>query len=293
MLSIDLFLIRPKNMTYPSPIIYNQFGIELINFDIPRGKIRFAIFDFDGTISLIREGWQDIMIPMMVEVLMDTPNHESLEEVQQIVRSYVANTTGKQTIYQMIRLAEEVKKRGGNPEEPLVYKAQYHDLLMDRICERLRLLREGRIEPDEMAVPGSLSALDQITQADITCFLASGTDEKYVLDEATLLGITPYFQGIYGAQDDYKNFSKRMVIQKIITENHLNGPELISFGDGFVEIEDTKSVGGVAIGLATDESRQTGIDPWKRERLIASGADVIMPDFIPFPKLWQFLMPEI
>lgn len=279
-------------MTYSSPNTLSQFGIELINTDTTRGKIRFAIFDFDGTISLIREGWQDIMIPMMVKILMDTPNHESLEDVQHIVRTYVANTTGKQTIYQMIRLAEEVEKRGGTPKEPLGYKEQYHDLLMVRISERLRGLREGSIEPIEMTVSGSLSALDQITQAGVTCFLASGTDEKYVLDEASLLGITPYFQGIYGAQDDYKNFSKRKVIQRIIKDNHLNGPELVSFGDGYVEIEDTKTVGGIAIGLATDESRRTGIDAWKRERLIASGADVIMPDFNPFPELWQYLMPE-
>ena len=280
-------------MKNQSTIPHNQFGIELINSDIPRGRIRFAILDFDGTISLIREGWQDIMIPMMVEILMTTPEHESFEEIQQIVRTFVANTTGKQTIYQMIRLAEEVEKRGGIPQAPLEYKAKYHHLLMDRIIERLRGLREGTIAPNEMAVPGSLTALHQITQSGVTCFLASGTDEKYVLDEASLLGITPYFQGIYGAQDNYENFSKRMVIQNIIKDNQLNGPELVAFGDGYVEIEDAKAVGGIAIGLATDEARRSGIDPWKRERLIASGADVIMPDFNPFPELWQYLMPEV
>lgn len=270
----------------------NQCDIELINADITFGQIRFAIFDFDGTISLIREGWQDIMIPMMVEILMSTPQHERLEEVQKIVRTYVANTTGKQTIYQMFRLAEEVEKRGGIAKDPLEYKEQYHELLMARIVERLQGLREGRIVPKDMAVPGSLNALDLITQAGVTCFLASGTDEKYVLDEAELLGITPYFQGIYGAQDDYENFSKRMVIQNIIQKNNLSGSELVAFGDGYVEIEDTKAVGGIAVGLATDEARRSGIDPWKRERLIASGADVIMPDFKPFPKLWLYLMPK-
>ena len=32
---------------------------------------RVALFDFDGTISVIRSGWMEIMIPMMVEILMD------------------------------------------------------------------------------------------------------------------------------------------------------------------------------------------------------------------------------
>jgi len=267
-------------------------SIEYINPDIHRGKIEFAIFDFDGTISLIREGWQQIMIPMMVEILMNTPHHESIEKIRDVVRHFVAKTTGKQTIYQMIRLVEEINKRGGIAKDPLVYKQQYHDLLMKRITNRLEGLRSGRLSPSEMCVPGALEALSQITKSGIRCFLASGTDENYVLDEADLLGITPYFKGIYGAQDDYQNFSKRMVIQKIIRENNLQGPELIAFGDGYVEIEDTKAAGGIAIGLATDEAERSGLDEWKRERLIASGADVIMPDFTPFPELWQFLMEE-
>lgn len=274
----------PQNLT--------RNNIEVINHTIPKGNIQFTIFDFDGTISLIREGWQQIMIPMMVEILMQTPDHESKVDVQEIVRTFVANTTGKQTIYQMIRLAEEVKQRGGQPEDPLIYKNLYHERLMDRIITRIEGLRQGHISPEEMVVPGALDAIRQLSDEGITCFLASGTDEKYVLDEAELLGITPYFSGIYGAQDDYKNFSKRMVIQKIIRENKLEGPELVSFGDGYVEIEDTKAVDGIAIGLATNEATRSGVDPWKRDRLIASGADIIMPDFRPFPELWAFLMEE-
>jgi phosphoglycolate phosphatase len=265
---------------------------EIINPSIPHGTVKFAIFDFDGTISLIREGWQQIMIPMMVEILMQTPNHEPQQEIEQVVRTYVANTTGKQTIYQMIRLAEEIKTRGGTPKEPLAYKDQYHDLLMARIIDRLDGLRNGRIQPVEMVVPGALDAVKQIHNAGIKCFLASGTDEKYVLDEAALLGMPPYFAGIYGALDDYKNFSKRMVIQRIIRENDLQGPELIAFGDGYVEIEDTKAVGGITVGMATDEANRSGVDAWKRDRLIASGADIIMPDFTHFSDLWQYLMQE-
>jgi phosphoglycolate phosphatase-like HAD superfamily hydrolase len=267
-------------------------NIEILNTSIEKGRIRFAIFDFDGTISLIREGWQQIMVPMMIEILMATPEHEDRKGVEKVVRTFVANTTGKQTIYQMIRLAEEIEKRGGEPQEPLAYKNRYHDLLMDRIRHRLEGLRAGKLTPEELTVPGALDALRAITTAGVRCFLASGTDEKYVLDEANLLGITPYFRGIYGALDDYKNFSKRMVIQRIIKENHLSGPELVAFGDGYVEIEDTKAAGGIAIGLATDEAGRAGVDEWKRDRLIASGADVILADFRPFPDLWRFLMME-
>ena len=270
----------------------NNSNIEIINPNITRGKIKFAIFDFDGTISLIREGWQQIMIPMMVDILMQTPAHESRSEIENIVRTYVANTTGKQTIYQMIRLTEEIEKRGGIPLDPLEYKNRYHDLLMRRIIKRLEGLRSGELQPDEWAVPGASDMLDALDQYAVTCFLASGTDEKYVLDEADLLCVSDYFSGIYGALDDYQNYSKKMIIQKIIEDNQLSGPELIAFGDGYVEIEDTKAIRGIAVGVATNEAERQGIDEWKRERLISSGADFIIPDFRQYQTLLDYLMME-
>jgi len=268
---------------------FKSSDIEIINPKFLRGKIKFAIFDFDGTISLIRSGWQQIMIPMMVDILMQTPGHENRTEIENIVLNYVTRTTGKQTIYQMIRLAEEVEKRGGVPKDPLVYKNQYHDLLMTHINDRLEGLRCGKYQSKDWVVPGALGMLEAIKQLNITCFLASGTDEKYVVDEADLLGVSNYFNSIYGAVDDYENFSKKMVIQKIIKDNQLTGPELVAFGDGYVEIEDTKSAGGIAVGVATNEAERQGIDEWKRERLISSGADIIMPDFRQFQTLLEYL----
>ncbi len=268
----------------------NKSYIEIVNPNITRGKIKFAIFDFDGTISLIREGWQQIMISMMVDILMKTPEHESRDEIEKIVRTYVANTTGKQTIYQMIRLAEEIEKRGSVPQEPLTYKNLYHDLLMKRIIERLDGLRSGELQPEDWAVPGALDMLAVMNQYNVTYFLASGTDEKYVFDEADLLGVSKYFAGIYGALDDYKNFSKKIIIQKIIKDNQLSGPELVAFGDGYVEIEDTKAVGGIAVGVATNETERQGIDEWKRDRLISSGADIILPDFRQYQTLIDYLL---
>ena len=113
----------------------------------------------------------------------------------------------------------------------------------------------------------------------VACYLASGTDEPFVLEEAAALGIAACFDGIYGAKDDYRSFSKQMLIDRIIAEHELSGPEFVAFGDGFVEIEDTKRVGGIAVGVASDEARRSGIDEWKRNRLIEAGADLIVPDF--------------
>lgn len=267
-------------------------ALEIIHPDIELGQIRHALFDFDGTISLIREGWQEIMETMMVEILVETPQHEQLASLQHTIKEFITELTGKQTIYQMIRLSEEIAKRGGQPADPLVYKRDYHARLLDRIQHRLDALESNSVPRDAMMVPGSLEMLKQMQEKHVTCYLASGTDEIYVVNEANLLGITPYFKAVYGAQDDYKNYSKQMVIQRIIRENDLQGPELVAFGDGYVEIEDVKGVGGIAVGVATNEDTRTGINQWKRTRLIRAGADLIIPDFSEYQTLVKYLFME-
>jgi phosphoglycolate phosphatase-like HAD superfamily hydrolase len=268
-------------------------GIEVINPDIRRGHVRFALFDFDGTVSLIREGWQGVMIPMMVEILQDTPDHEPEEELTAIVTEYVARLTGKQTIYQMIQLGREVHQRGGEPLPALEYKWLYLERLEERIRDRVAGLKAGQLVPEDLMVPGVVPMLESLRELRVTCYLASGTDEVYVLDEAAALGISPYFWGIYGAQDDYENFSKRMIIERILQEHDLHGPELVAFGDGYVEIEDTKAVGGIAVGVASDEAKRQGIDEWKRQRLISAGADLIIADFRQYERLLNYLLGEV
>src|SRR5271163_2823525 len=100
---------------------------------IPRGQFRSVLFDFDGTLSLIREGWPQVMIPMMVEALKETGAAEDEADLAAKVEEFIRRLNGRQTIYQMIQLAEEVRKRGGQPLEPLAYKHRYHDRLMQRI----------------------------------------------------------------------------------------------------------------------------------------------------------------
>src|SRR5262245_43720148 len=227
--------------------------IEVLRPGLPRGRVRGVVFDFDGTLSLIREGWPQVMIPMMVDVLKQTGTGETEAELGREVEEFVMRLNGRQTIYQMIQLGDEVRRRGGTPLEPLAYKHRYHDLLMARIEGRLADLRTGRAKPEEWTVPGSHELLEQLRSRGLTLYLASGTDLKYVRQEAELLGVAPYFgQHIYGALDDHRNFSKKMIIDKILHENGLHGQELLGFGDGFVEIEEIKGVGGVAVAVASD-----------------------------------------
>lgn len=276
--------------TFPPGRFLPGTGIEILHENIERGRFRFVLFDFDGTLSLIRAGWQGVMVPMMVEVLQELGTGETEEELRAVVVEFVDRLTGKQTIYQMIQLAEEVAKRGGTPKDPLVYKHQYLDRLMEKIRDRREGLRSGALDPQDWLVPGSLPLLQALQQRGMTMYLASGTDLVYVQEEADLLGITPYFAGgIYGALDDYRRFSKALVIENILTTHHLQGPELLVFGDGYVEIENGKAVGGVAVGVASNEESRSGINAWKRNRLIQAGADLIIPDFREHQPLLHYL----
>lgn len=240
-----------------------------------------ALFDFDGTLSLIREGWPEIMVPMMVEVLQETGTAESAEDLSKLAYDFVMKLTGKQTIYQMMRLAEEVQQRGGRPRPPAEYKQMYHERLMDRIRSRREDLRSGRTAPSDMLVPGSLPMLDLLRERGVRLYLASGTDEYYVREEVELLRLNPYFQQhVYGALEDYKAFSKAQVIDRILAENAVDGATLLGFGDGYVEIQNVKNVGGTAVAVASDERNRSGKpDAWKRDRLIGVGADMVIPDF--------------
>jgi phosphoglycolate phosphatase-like HAD superfamily hydrolase len=267
--------------------------IEVIHTDFPRGTIRAVLFDFDGTLSLIREGWPDVMIPMMVAHLARTPTAESRDELARRVEEFVMRLNGKQTIYQMMQLADEVRKRGGAPREPLEYKHEYHDLLWQRIAGRVSALVEGTTPPELMTVPGSRQLLERLSAQGVPLYLASGTDLHYVQNEVRALDLDRFFgEHVYGAIDDYENFSKKMVIERLVRQLNLNPGALVAFGDGFVEIEEVKRAGGIAVGVASDEKHRTGIDEWKRSRLIQAGADIIVPDYRELDALLGFLRIE-
>ncbi|MCX8038868.1 MAG: HAD family hydrolase [Candidatus Sumerlaeia bacterium] len=266
--------------------------IEIINPALPRGQFRSVLFDFDGTLSLIREGWPDVMIPMMVEILAAQPTHEPEDQLYRLVEGFVMRLNGRQTIYQMIQLCEEIRQRGGTPEDPLVYKRMYYERLNRRIAGRIEGLRSGRIAREDMLLPGAIELLEALRRRGLTLYLASGTDEPFMKEEARLLGLTEYFNGgIFGALDDYRRFSKQMLIADMFRRHGLRGPQLLAFGDGFVEIENTKEFGGVAIGVASDEVRRCGINQWKRDRLVRAGADIIIPEYRQHAVLLEYLFP--
>ena len=206
---------------------------------------------------------------------------------------YIDRTTGVQTIYQMIGLADMVRERGGEPLEPAEYKQRYLDGLWERIKDRVAGLREGRIPRRDLMVPGAEEVLAGLAARGVRCYLASGTDVEFVRDECAALGLAGYFWQIHGAIADYRSYSKAQVIRQILSEYDVQGHQLVTFGDGFVEIEETVGAGGIAVGVASDEAGRSGaVDAWKRRRLIEAGAHVIVPDFQDANALLAYLFAE-
>jgi len=261
-------------------MLSDLWGMEIIKYPAKGSTVKSALFDFDGTISLIREDWQNVMIPYFIQVLMESSKDESMEEIKMIVIDFVDKLTGKQTIFQCIKLDEEVVKRGGTKTNPLEYKNEYLSRLNEKIKYRLSSLDNKTVEPSQYIVPGCVEFIKKLKELGIKLYLASGTDEQDVIREAKLLGVYEYFDGgIYGAKDNITECSKELVIAQILKENEIAGNELVLFGDGYVEMELAKDIGGYTVALATDEVRRFGINEWKRKRLIDAGANVVIPDF--------------
>jgi len=122
--------------------------LEIINHPANGACFTAALFDFDGTLSLIREGWQQVMTPYFTDVIMETASHGLYENERQNAEDFIDMLTGKQTIYQCMRLAEEVKKRGGDPLPAHEYKKEYLKRLAERIQTRKSNLKTGASKPE-------------------------------------------------------------------------------------------------------------------------------------------------
>ncbi|HEY4579964.1 MAG TPA: haloacid dehalogenase-like hydrolase [Candidatus Acidoferrales bacterium] len=269
----------------------NGFNIELIMPPGPRRPPRVALFDFDGTLSLVRAGWEDVMIPMMVSALRQAPQAEGDDALTALVTEFVRALTGQQTIVQFNRLAQEFARRGGSLD-PEAFKAEYVARLAVQVDGRRAALAAGTLTTAQLRVPGALEFVEALRARGVICYLASGTDEPFVKAEAALLEFDPHMTRIWGALPGQGQPIKLAAVVHIVREHSLAPGEWISCGDGPAEIEYARSAGGVAVGVATDEAARGPVNAWKRDRLIAAGAQLIVPDFSAHAALARYLFAE-
>ncbi len=291
----DLFVIAPTDcmekiedmhMLYCHALVSllkkrlgSEWGAEVVR-PLRNRKISTALFDFDGTVSLIRADWRDAMIPYFTDVLQAVSGDTPREEVEAAVNGFVDALTGKQTIFQCIALDEEVQRRGGAHVDPEVYKKGFLDRMEERVTERVNGLKAGTISPEELLVPGALEWIRLLESKGVRCCVASGTDEESVREEARLLGVDTLLSGgIAGARPEQREGVKEALLKERIAAGTLDGGSLVCFGDGPSEIEAAKAVGGYAVAVAFDEKVPFGTDMRKRSLLLPAGADLVIPDY--------------
>ena len=275
--------------------------IELCCESIPLGRIKHAVFDNDGTISALRQGWEKIMAPVMIKAVLgdkyETADETLYHKVRNRVADYIDKSTGIQTIMQMEALVEMVKEFGVVGPDKILdkfgYKEIYNRHLMELVNRRIEKFKRGELGINDYTIKGALVLLKELRQKGIKLYLASGTDRQDVIAESKALGYAEFFDGgIYGGLGDVTKYSKKMVIERIMTENNLRGPQLVVFGDGPVEVRECRKRDGLAIGIASDEIRRHGLNIEKRTRLVKAGAHIIVPDFSQHDKLIKLLFQE-
>jgi phosphoglycolate phosphatase-like HAD superfamily hydrolase len=255
-------------------------SVELVNREVRRGPFRAAVFDFDGTLSLIREGWPAVMVGLMMGHLRAQNLVREPGACAAHVEAFVMALNGHPTIRQMERFAEEVAARGGTPAAPAAYLSEFLDALLAVVYARWGALETGAARPDEWLVPHAPAALRALAARGVPLFVASGTDLAHVSREVELLGLAPLVGGRVSApKDNDAAFRKRDVIARVLRDTGTPGAELLGFGDGVVETQEVKRAGGVAVGVASNPAGVGGVHAGKRATLIAAGADLIVPDY--------------
>ncbi|MDR1249614.1 MAG: PfkB family carbohydrate kinase [Treponema sp.] len=259
-----------------------------------------VVFDHDGTISTLRQGWEKTMEEVMLHCILGdsyakvSENHylKTLEEV----RDFIGRTTGVQTLIQMEGLEKMVRSFGYVAEEkildPVGYKKIYNAQLMKMIEKKMLRVQEGKLSAEDCTIKGAVPFLKRLHKAGVALYLASGTDEEDVRREAAFLGYENLFARIYGSRGNIAEDPKRAVFKKIMAGIGELPPQqrrCAVFGDGPVELREARRNGAAAIGLTSNEEQRFGVNPVKRHRLILAGADLLIPDFSWVDELVSYL----
>lgn len=248
--------------------------------------------------SLIRAGWGEVMLAQWLELLPPWPG-ESVETRRALALDDIWRLNGKPSIHQAAQLAaricERICERGGEPRAAVDYENDYQRRLGEVVGARLAAVRLGAVPTDTWLVTGARRAIETFATRGLTLHVVSGTQRRFVADEAEALGVARHFGGrIHGPTSEHDTaYSKRGVLDAILREHGIGGEQLLMFGDGHVEIEQTKAVGGLTVAVATDEAEfHSGrTDAAKRTRLMGVGADVCICDFRELDALLPVLFP--
>jgi rfaE bifunctional protein kinase chain/domain len=273
--------------------------IEIIRKCPANTKIKYAVFDNDGTLSTLREGWEQIMAPVMIKAILGEKYSIVDETVFNRVKGRVAEvidkTTGIQTLMQMKILLDLIREFGFIDENQMLdehgYKEIFNRELLAMVRQREEKLKHGELAFEDLTIKNAIPFIKQLYDRGIKLYLTSGTDEEDVRNEALVMGYDYLFEGrIYGAVGDVNKEAKKIVLDRILDSIGTSEAwQIVTFGDGPVEIRETHKRGGITVGIASNEIRRYGLNFNKRTRLIKAGADLVIPDFSQSDRLLELL----
>ena len=249
----------------------------------PRPQLSHVLMDWDGTISLLRGGWVELMLDVCIE---HAPEYSRDE-----LRAEILALNGKPSIHQMSRVAELAGT--GSPDE---YQCRYVERLAAIVSDRITAVRAGAdLEP--LLVPGAAALLRDLAVRGLKLTVVSGTPLPDLTDEAALLSLATFFNGrLYGPIDTAdREFTKRAAMHALIEGHGIDGEHFAAIGDGPVEIAEARAMGGLAVAVASDESAPGSrrFDESKRRQLLDCGADLVVPDFLDAGALVKVMLGEV
>jgi phosphoglycolate phosphatase-like HAD superfamily hydrolase len=248
--------------------------IEVINR--PKQRPVVAAIDFDGTLSLVRMGWQVVMHGVMKRAL--APYHPHLDRLDAEISGYIARSTGQPSIIQMAWVDEHVHLYGGPHHGAQQYLDEFSDAMRDRIDARIATMTTTH-SADHHMIRGARAFLGRLADNGVRIALVSGTEHHHLVRESTALHIAEYFDaGIYGPGGHAPGFTKAEAMAALVERYELVPGQLLSVGDGPVEISAGKSLDGYCIAVASDEESGT-LDLHKRAHLLHAGADAVVVNF--------------
>ncbi len=125
---------------------FGDTEIEIVRNNEGMRQIKHAIFDHDGTISTLREGWELIMAPMMIKAILGNRFNDADGSLYAMVKTrvdeFIDKTTGIQTLAQMRGLIELIREFGFVADDKILDESGYKQIYNDELLKMVR--RKGR-----------------------------------------------------------------------------------------------------------------------------------------------------
>ncbi len=251
---------------------------------------KYAVMDWDGTVSRLREGWQNLMLSVFMGALGQAGLlRAKMQSALKDCMRKIDELTGRPTYFQMLELEEMIKSLGAKVAGALNYKKSYINLLDEMVKNRLDELHCGKVDVSQYLVPGSKEFLKALKETGVEIYFVTGSDEESVREELRELGISKYCTAVAGARDTAPRIdAKAVVIENLITDSGAKPGEIFVCGDGFVEMELGDKY-GFAVGVCTQDDNYFRMNQDKTDKLIRTGADILIPDFESTTELVQLL----